>query len=401
MPLNLPASDRRLLLWAGVIIAIVVIALAVQSSEQEQSSIPSSYSSGSQGEKAAYLLLKEEGYKVERWEQSPDALPADAANTTLLMAHPVTPPTQQEKAYLRLYLSRGGRILATGSTASLFLPEAETVPELMAGPAWKTFQPQLLTRLTRGGAIKMIPGAYWKHSSTCCLVHYADEGRPVVVSYRVGKGEVIWWASATPLTNAGINAAGNLPLLMNSLGDTRDVHILWDEYFHGSRQTLAGYIAQPPLMFGLLQCFVLLGVVLLTFSRRSLPIHPAQDKTRLSPLEFVQTLGGLYHKASATRAALEVPYVRFRTIITRRLGLKPDIPADALAHSVRDRFGYKDESLPELLQRIETALREDQPGEQAVLHLTQELNQHMNNLKLLQENVTHGERVPGIEARAK
>ncbi|MGE5323672.1 MAG: DUF4350 domain-containing protein [Actinomycetota bacterium] len=401
MPLKLPASDRRLLLWAGGIILVLVVALAVQSSDQGESMIPSSYSSGSHGAKAAYLLLKEEGYNVERWEQSPDALPADAANTTLVMAYPFTPPTGEEKASLQLYLSRGGRILATSSTASLFLPGAETVPEPLAGPAWKTLQPQLLTPLTRGGAIKMIPGAYWKHSSTCCLVHYADGVRPVVVSYRVGKGEVIWWASATPLTNAGITAAGNLPLLLNSLGNSRDVRILWDEYFHGYRESLGAYMRQPPLTFGLLQCFLLLGVLLLTFSRRSLPTHPAQDRSRLSPLEFVQTLGGLYRKASATRAALEVPYVRFRTIVTRRLGLKPDIPAEALARSVRNRFGYKDDSLSGLLRTIEVALQEDQPGEQTVLHLTQELNQHMQNLKLLQENVTHGERVPGFEARAK
>lgn len=401
MPLNLPASDRRLLLWAGAIILVLVVALAVQSSDQEESVIPSSYSSGSHGAKAAYLLLKAEGYNVDRWEQSPDALPADAENTTLVMAYPFTPPTKQEKVSLQLYLSRGGRILATGSTASLFLPEAEIAPQPMAGPAWKTFQPQLLTPLTRAGAIKMVPGAYWKHSSTCCLVHYADGGRPIVVSYPVGKGEVIWWASATPLTNAGITEAGNLPLLLNSLGGSRDVRILWDEYFHGYRQTLGGYMAQPPLTFGLLQCFLLLGVLLLTFSRRSLPIHPAQAKSRLSPLEFVQTLGGLYRRASATRAALEVPYLRFRTVAARRLGLQPDLPVDALARSVRNRFGYKDDSLPGLLHTIEAVLKEDLPGEETVLHLTQELNQHMHNLKLLQENVTHGERVPGIEARAK
>lgn len=401
MPLKLPASDRRLLLWAGAIILVLVVALAVQSSDQGESMIPSSYSPGSHGAKAAYLLLQEEGYNVERWEQSPDALPADAANTVLVMAYPFTPPTKQEKASLHLYLSRGGRILATSSTASLFLPEAEIVPELMAGPAWKTFQPQLLTSLTRGGAIKMIPGAYWKNSSTCCLVHYADEGRPIVVSYKVGKGEVIWWASATPLTNAGIKEAGNLPLLLNSLGISRDERILWDEYFHGYRESLGAYMGQPPLTFGLLQCFLLLGVLLLTFSRRSLPIRPAQDKSRLSPLEFVQTLGGLYRRASATHAALEVPYLRFRTIVTRRLGLQQAIAADALARSVRNRFGYKDARLPGLLSTIEAALREDNPGEETVLHLTQELSQHMHNLKLLQENVTHGERVPGVEAREK
>jgi hypothetical protein len=400
MPMNLSSSDRRLLLWAAVIVTVLVIALAVFSSSQQESEVTTSYSADSAGAKAAFMLLQQQGYKVERWEQSPNQLPADVANTTLVLASPFNPPSKQEKISLQLFLSRGGRILATGYTASLFLPQADSVPEMLAGPAWKSFEPQLVSPLTRAGTIRMSPSAYWKSSHALCLVHYADGERPVVVSYKVGKGEVIWWASSIPLTNAGISAAGNLALLLNSLGNG-DVHILWDEYFHGYRQTLGAYFSEPPLMFGLLQGVLLLLVVVLTFSRRSLPIHPLQENSRLSPLEFVETLGGLYHRAKATHAALEVPYMRFRTIVTRRLGLRTDISADDLARSVRKRLAYKDNSLTEMLRRIEATLAQDEPGEQVVLDLAQELNHHMQNLKLLQESIPHGERVPGAEARAK
>lgn len=400
MPMKLSSSDRRLLLWAAVIVTVLVIALAVFSSSQQESEVTTSYSADSAGAKAAFLLLLQQGYKVERWEQSPNQLPADVTNTTLVLASPFNPPSKQEKISLQLFLSRGGRILATGYTASLFLPQADSVPEMLAGPAWKSFEPQLLSPLTRAGTIRMSPSAYWKSSHASSLVHYADGDRPVVVSYKVGKGEVIWWASSIPLTNAGISAAGNLALLLNSLGN-RDVHILWDEYFHGYRQTLGAYFSEPPLMFGLLQGLLLLVVVVLTFSRRSLPIHPLQENSRLSPLEFVETLGGLYHRAKATHAALEVPYMRFRTIVTRRLGLRTDVSADDLARSVRNRLAHKDTGLPELLRRIEATLAQDEPSEQVVLGLAQELNRHMQNLKLLQESFPHGERVPGAEARAK
>lgn len=399
MPMNLSRSDRRLLLWAAVIVAALVIALAVFSSNQQESEVTTSYSADSAGAKAAFMLLQQQG-KVERWEQSPNQLPADVANTTLVLASPFNLPSKEEKISLQLFLSRGGRILATGYTASLFLPQADSAPEVLAGPAWKSFEPELLSPLTRAGTIRMSPSAYWKNSHACCLVHYADGDRPVVISYKVGKGEVIWWASSIPLTNAGISAGGNLALLLNSLGN-QDVHVLWDEYFHGYRQTLGAYFSEPPLVFGLLQGLLLLLVVVLTFSRRSLPIHPLRENSRLSPLEFVETLGGLYHRAKATHAALEVPYVRFRTIVTRRLGLPSDISADDMARSVRNRLAYKDNGLPELLRRIEAALAQDEPGEQVVLGLAQELNRHMQNLKLLQESFPHGERVPGAEARAK
>ena len=401
MPLKIAKSDRRLLLWAGAIMLLIIVALAITSADQEESEIPSSYSADSHGAKAAYLLLQQEGYKVERWEQSPNELPRNPAGVVLVLASPFKAPTPDEKNSLQLFLTAGGKIVATGPSASLFLPQAQTMPEFLAGPEWKEFQPQLVTPLTIGGPIRMSPGAYWSQNSPPLLAHYADGDRPVVVSYKVGKGEVIWWASATPLSNAGISVAGNLPLLLNSLGDSRNVRILWDEYFHGYRQSLAAYVAETPLKYGLLQCFLLLGAVLFTYSRRSLPIHPQEVKSRLSPLEFVETLGGLYQRALANRAALEVPYTRFRIIATRRLGLPPEIAAGDLARSLRLRLGYKDDSLSELMRRIESALAQDDPDEATVLSLAQELNRHMQKLKLLQENFIHAERVPGAPARAK
>ena len=65
MPLNIARSDKRLLIWAGVIIAILIVALSLLSDEEEESSVPSTYSSQSAGARAAFLLLKETGYHVE------------------------------------------------------------------------------------------------------------------------------------------------------------------------------------------------------------------------------------------------------------------------------------------------------------------------------------------------
>ena len=399
MPVNLARSDRRLLLWFAVIMLPLIMASALLAGSQEESEIPSTYSSDSEGAKAAYLLLEEQGYTVERWEQTPALLPPSTEKTVLVMASPFNPPTKEERAELRLYLSRGGRILITGSTVSLYLPDAATERESAPSPEGKDYQPQLLTRVARAGTIHMSPVSYWSSASTCCLVHYADNDRPIVVSYKIGNGQVIWWASSGPLTNRGIRLAGNLDLLLNSLGD-KNTHVLWDEYFHGSRKSLGSYVVDSPVKFALLQCFLLLAAVLLTFSRRSLPIHPAEDKSRLSPLEFVETLGGLYRRAHAARAALEVPYTRFRSIATRRLGLSPETSSADIARSLRDRLGYKDESLPRLLRRIDDALSDYELSEEKALGLAQELNRQTQKLKFAEENSLHGERVPGAETRA-
>jgi hypothetical protein len=383
MPLKLDKSDRRLLLYAAVVLLPVIVATALSTATEQDSGIPSSYSAQPRGAKAAYLLLGELGYNVERWELPPSMLPAEAANHTLVLALPLRSASKEEKEALRLFLHRGGRILATGFTSAQLLPDAEVEFEPLVMPVGKEYKPQLLTSLTRGGPIVMAPGAYWKKASTDHLVHYADENRPIVVSYKAGQGEVIWWASSMPLSNAQIAGAGNLSLLLNSLGDASSTHVYWDEYFHSEQKTLGSYVRGTPIIFALAQGSIVFLALLLTYSRRNGPIYPVNEPSRLSPLEFVETLGGLYRQAKATRVALEVPYARFRTLATRQLGLKNDIAAGDLARAIRNRLGYKDDSLQDLLQTIESALRDPDLQEARALDLAQQLSSHTHRLQLI------------------
>jgi len=401
--MSIDKSDRKLLIWAGVFMVLVVVALAVVSPDEDESSVPSTYSAQARGAKAAFLLLQDAGYKVERWEQSPSQLPEDPAHTVLVLASPFRPPLPEEKTALQNYLNRGGKILATGANASFYLPHAETDAEMLPAPSWKEYQPQMLTPLTRGGTIQMSPTAYWKGPSTASLAHYVDDGRPIVVSYKVGLGEVIWWGANTPLTNAAISKAGNLALLLNSLGEANEIHVFWDEYFHGASRPLSAYMGDPPLRYGLLLGFLIFLALLFTFSRRNGPIHPLPEPSRLSPLEFVHTLGKLYRRANAVHSALAIPYARFRTLATRQLGIHTDIPAADLANAVKNRLRYKDDSLANLLQQIENALHAPELAEPYALNLAQQLSFHTRNLKLIstqrQETNLHAERVPGAHAR--
>lgn len=400
--MKIEKSDRRLLMWAALLLLPLIVALAFLSQEEEESSIPSTYSAQSRGAKAAYLLLEDLGYKVERWEQSPTDLPSEPAHTVLVLASPYRPPTPQEKNALQIYLSHGGKIVATGSYAWFYLPQAETEYEPLPSPAPKEYSPQLLTPITRGGAIQMSPGAYWKDSSTAVLVHYADESRPVVVSYKVGNGEVIWWAASTPLTNAAISKSGNLALLLNSLGPVNDVQVLWDEYFHGYRSSFSGYFFEKPVIYGVLQCLLVFIALLFTFSRRNGPIHPPDEPSRLSPLEFVHTLGRLYHRAHVTHSALAMPYARFRMLAARQLGMNPDAPTSELARALKTRLRYKDDELDQLFEQIENALRSPELSEKYALELAQQLAQRTHDLKFIsleQETIAHADRVPGAHAR--
>lgn len=383
MQIKLDKGDRRLLLWTGLILLPVIVVLAFLSDQEEDSGVPSTYSTQSSGAKAAYLFLSEEGYNVERWESPPEELPKDSHNTVLVLASPQGIPDNKQKTDLLMYVSRGGRILATGYNVGWFLPTLEVVPQPLPSAVWREYQPQVVSPLTRAGTIRMSPTSHWGDAKPGQVVHYAHDGKGIVVSYKVGAGEVIWWAGNTPLTNAGITQAANLDLLLNCLGGSKQTHIFWDEYFHSGHSGRGFSYWVPATIWGFAQCLLALLALLLTFSRRNAPIRSLSEPSRLSPLEFVQTLGRLYRRANATRTALEVPYNTFRTLLIRRLGLRNDVSSSELLESARKKLGYRDPEFEETIRQVLKTLQDPDIKEARVLELAQKLNRHIHNLKLI------------------
>src|SRR5262249_8624395 len=110
MPDGLTRGDRKLLAIAGAV-SFVVIALGVVLSFQvgDASESPTTYSVGSNGAKAAYLLLMRSGYNVRRWEESMQDLPAGEVGT-LILAEPQGAPTPEERAALAGFIEDGGRV---------------------------------------------------------------------------------------------------------------------------------------------------------------------------------------------------------------------------------------------------------------------------------------------------
>lgn len=384
--MKLDKSDRRLLLLASFVLLPLIVLLVMFSDNEEDSGIPSTYSATASGAKAAYLFLKEQGYNVERWENPPAELPQDAHNTVLVLASPNGVPTEFEKSALLMYLKRGGKVLGTGFSCSWFLPEINVTMEVLPDPLGKEYQPQIVSPLAHAGTIRMSPAAHWGQATAGQLVHYADEGKGIVVSYRVGVGEVVWWGASQPLNNLGIKQAGNLSLLLNSLGGSRQTKILWDEYFHSQHFAHSTSVWVPPLKYGFWQCLLVFVALVLTFGRRNAPIRRLNDPSRLSPLEFVQTLGSLYRRANATRTALEVPYNRVRSLLIRRLGLRNDVSSSELLESVRKKLGYRDPDFEDTFREALQVLHAPEIKEAKVLELSQRLNQHARNLKLIPLN---------------
>jgi len=380
MPAALSPGDRRLFLGAGVLLAVLVggSALLTEGAGNVRE-LPSSYSVASGGAKAAYRLLTDSGYKVERWGQPLTALP-NGEGTTLILAEPESAPTRDERAAVQRFIEQGGTLIATGMSGSVFLPERHVAPDPVAGLTWQRVPATAPTAITRAAPeITIAPRAYWE-SDAFALTLYGADDRDRVIEYPYRGGRVMWWAAATPLTNAGIRQPGNLEFLLASLGD-RERRVLWDESFHGFRRSPAPPVGLWPLVGLAAQSMLFAVAVLLTYSRRSGPLVPSVVERRLSPLEFVRTLGSLYQRAGAASVAVDAAYQRFTFALSRRLGLTGRTSPEDLERAVRDRWKV-DADFGDVLRACERARTDpDLPASEA-LKLTRSLNDYAAALSL-------------------
>ena len=383
MPLKVDPKDRKLLIGAVCVFVLLIAGAAIFGGDGATgANFPSSYSTASGGAKAAYLLLSKAGYNLHRWEKPLDDLPL-VGGATLILAEPVGAPTREERDRLKAFLSAGGRVIATGTFAATFLPENDSAPEPFATKTWITASASSPSEITRAAPeIVLAPRSHWQSFSVAYPL-YTDEEQTRVVKYPYGRGEVLWWAAATPLTNAGLKEKGNLEFFLACVGDTRG-EILWDEYIHGYHETLGSSIVHSPAKWLALQLLLLALAVLATFSRRSGPVSPAPPVVRLSPIEFVQTLGGLYEHAGTASVAVDICYQRFRYWLTRRLGVASNISVEDLQNAVRDRWAIGDDRFGSILRQCESAKNDPFLQPALALHLVQELDQYAVRLKLFQ-----------------
>ena len=431
MPVALDRSDRKLLI-AAVALMLVLVATSAVLAPPEPAPAPSgaSFSPGPTGAKAAYLLLGELGYNVERWAQPLSELPLPEGATpmsirrvqeasgnaapvpsdenqcqfpqtnsefpvTVVLADPgVTGMGDEDLDQLESFVRHGGRVLVTGPTGGQILSSKGLALTEPLTAVTREYHSMAVSPLTQGAPVVTMAATVrwvqqsppkverWYMLSSCSIPLYGEGSNIVAITYGLGKGQVIWWASSMPLLNADIQLTGNLKLLLNSLGPAEGRRILWDEYYHGERRSLTSYLAGTPAPWMLLQAGVIYFVLLLAYGRRTGPMRKAVVESRLSPLEFVETLGALYKSAGAASSAVETVWQRFRYLVGTRLGLPASASVRQIFGSARDRLGWSEPGLYEALQRAERASKEARLSDNDALQIVESLEHYAGLLQL-------------------
>jgi uncharacterized protein DUF4350 len=385
--LGIAGPDRKLLMIGGALL-IVMLTTSVALSPPEgslPSPVPSTYSTQSAGAKAAYMLLSQLHYPVRRWEEAPTELPKDGSNTLLILSNPTQTPSTKEREALANFVESGGHVLFTGPNITDFFPGA-AVSWKALDPERVSYAPNFPSGISRNAShITIQPHAYWRELSEEQLALYGNADSPAVVSWQIDDGAILWWCGPTPLINSGITTDDNLAFFLNSVANwspESSYQIYWDEYFHGQRSSLWSYTRNTPLTWGLIQVGLVAAAVIFTFGRRRGPIYRQATVSRLSPLEFVDTLGGLYERAGAGSSAVAVSQSRLRYLLTRQLGLPGDTPDVQLAQAAEQRLGWKDFSVENVLGRAAVASRVAKLKPREALGLVQDLERHAQKLEV-------------------
>jgi uncharacterized protein DUF4350 len=381
---SLDLKDRRMLLISLGLVAVLLAILAVftPGEDPDKNPVPVSYLTGQHGAKAAFTLLQQSGYTVERWEQPLSDLAGHSGpGTVVIVAEPFSYERADRDAIASI-LRKGGRVLATGLQGGLLLPgNAVTLFKEISFAACEA-QPDGLQPLAGAGPVWIVPRATWRESRSEFRTAYTCAGQPVVVEYPIGKGTAVWWASSTPLENRSIPLGQNLELLLNSIGPSQGQHIYWDESLHGQRHSQWDYVSGPVWPLLSIGALGLALLVILSYSRRSGPVRPLPQTPRTTPIEFLDALGALYRSTGAATTALEIAWERFRVQSGLLTGQRTaQLDARQLAAGIERRFGVIGADMEADLVAAEEGCWNESLKPRRALALIQALRRHEETLR--------------------
>ena len=201
----------------------------------------------------------------------------------------------------------------------------------------------------------------WKNPADKWTTLVRDENGPIIVTGKMGKGEVIAISDASIATNRALPLDQNvrlIPALLLQKG--KPATVLFDEYHHGYAlaESFWHYTASSVFGWILLQVFV--AGVLFLYSRRA--SHAGRFRSLIQPkgrssLEYVHSMANVFESSKAGTVALDAILRRFLIQLSRKAGIPLKNLDKEADEQIRSLVGTKGES-SDLIRECREAVRE-------------------------------------------
>ena len=388
----------------------------------------STYNAGATGTQAFYTLLFETGRKAVRWLEPPAALLTAKANKPavfVVVGSLRREFTAAESAELLQWVSEGGRLVlidreppkelvTTTANWKLTINYNEQADVFAVDPsdqkqmvrdvmATKPVQPTLFTQGVNAVQTSFCaasvelerfyefrdddasppprsarPLTVESPSQTAPVVHFAWDGRNLLVDVPYGSGKIVYLTDPYMISNGGVNLVDNAKLAINMVS-AGDGIVAFDEYHQGygtDNNRFLQFFAGTPVVAIFLQTVALIGFIFFSQSRRFARAVPEPEPDRLSKLEYVAAMAEMQQRTRAFDLAIENIYNDFRRRVTRLLGLDNfSAKADEIANAIAERTGLDRSKTGETLFKCEEIIRGEPTNKREILELTTTLRE--------------------------
>ncbi len=323
--------------WWGVAIAALLILVTILSAiQQSRATVAPALASDSaqrDGALALYRWLDSIGYTLNTETGNTFNVPANTR--VALVLEPSVNISAIEWSVLDRWVEKGGALILAGEQSGTGLAVRHfdvALRYLFTDTFTLTAQTPLWLAPPITAPLPIQPRTYLDLDRDDCIVHFAVDDRPVIVSFDQGKGKVILSAAAFPFSNAGLKEPGNATLILNMLNALPQGALWFDEWHHGKQG--AGAVDSPgkwlqtsPTGHALLFTAVVIFVALVLQGRRlGRHVPLLRQITPRAPLEYITAIANLRRRAAHRQAELRYYYQALKRHLGRPYGINPQLP---------------------------------------------------------------------------
>jgi hypothetical protein len=368
------ASRRDGLLALGLL-GLMFLAVVLSARQDVADAAPpalTSHSAAADGAQALALWLEALGYPVRRIEGV--SMHLDRDDRLLFVLAPGQPFSPGEVQRVDNWVRAGGTLILAAYDDPLlahfdlevtFLNErverAGPAQPLLLDPPWT----QARVRTTR----------YLRTARDDVVVLMTAGGRPVLLSFEHGAGQVVVAATTYPFTNAGLRDPGNARLVHNLVAlDGPGAQVAFDEFHHGyqTARTLATWLRTTAQGRSLIYAALVIFAYLLVGGRRfGRPLALPQALARRAPVEHIQAMANLLRHGGKRAAILHHYHDRLKRELAVPYRLDPTLDdADFVAQLGALRPGLDLAALARLLGET----RRERVSESELIRLAKEVD---------------------------
>ncbi len=392
------AEAWTLALLFGLYLALTIY--AERTAQQTTTKVtPSSFNTKTSGLKAYYLLLEQQGFRVDRlrapWQS------VGAGDRLLIVAEPTDkdrPVLPAEASALKKWVESGGSLLYfTAAPPRELDPNDPLLGDLAVttgGGDAQTAAPEKpdspyfagVKAVEYESPVRIKPAKKAKYTTLL-----KDDDGALLIEKTLGKGRIVVAALGEIAGNGAIRKADNAVLLVNfasALGG--DGAIQFDEYHHGVGFAAAAdatggvwSVVPVPLRLALYAGFLLFAALLYNNNRMFGRLRPAPPIVPRSSADYVGSAGTLLHRAGAADLAIAMIYERFVRDLNRALDLPPDSELSKTVSEAQRKFSINAPQFQQTLTRCEAARQGERMRESEMLALARQIESYRRVCQLV------------------